>query len=282
MLLLRAPGQGWQKDRDQAALELTGSTEVTSTLSFPISRHTAKKILIFLVLLNFVLAALFLLDQLYELPRQMHKVFVGTLMLDKETSIPSWVLSMQFFLIGALFLFHRNWGKADKIANPWFMVAIGIAFIIASLDSASDAGDTLFEWLGLDVHKPKSEFRLYREHPAPWIIGCSFITLSLLTAGRQTVLSLRRAYHFEVRLMLVTVAFYFSCRLCLSIALNLYSDGDYEQTLRLLAMALKPLLDMVTASILLYATLLCAISNPGQFRNASQMETGPRPVDPAY
>jgi hypothetical protein len=231
---------------------------MTTALRLPFNRQNARKLLIILILIEIALVAVYLIHHSFELPRQLHKVLLGVFQFYKETSIPSWLASMQFFAIGALFLLHRNWPKFEKLQNHWFLHIIGIGFMVLSLDSLSEFSEAVLSLLG---YKTKTT-RYFYESPELWIITCTLVAIVLLTIGRSTLTSMLAAYGRETRIMLSAFVLYVICRIFLTILDSLFLQGTAESNIRHLAFTFKIFAEMFTASVFLYATILCAIRDP--------------------
>jgi hypothetical protein len=247
--------QGKEGQGSRGTTPMTSEPQVASALRIPFSEKDARKLLQVLALIGIALAAAYLYHRLFDMPRQMHKVFLGTLQLHKETSIPSWFLAMQFFVIGALFLLHKNWPKANKLENHWFLTMMGIGFILLSLDSISVLSEYTMGFLNVDLVKS----RFYLDYPALWIPAWGITALALLTIGRPTLKSMIREHPLETRIMLLVSAVYIACRLILTITNSLYLHDTGESFARQLAFSFSVYLNMVSGSVFLYATLLCTI-----------------------
>jgi hypothetical protein len=243
-------------DRNEPGSTLSAIMTTAVRLSF--NRQNARKLLIILILIEIALVAIYLIHFSFELPRQLHKISVGVFQFHDEVSIPSWLVSMQFFTIGALFLLHRNWPKFQKLQNRWFLHIIGIGFMVLSLDSLSEISEAVLDLLG---YKTETN-RFFYESPELWIIPCTLVAIVLLTIGRSTLTSMLAAYGRETRIMLSAFVLYVICRIFLTTIDSLSLQGTAESNIRHLAFTFKIFAEMFAASVFLYATILCAIRDP--------------------
>ena len=251
------PGEGAHDNAAGTAMDTLESRPV-SALRVPLSESGAGKLLLVLILVGIALIAAYLYHKTFDMPRQLHKVFLGIFQLYKEVSIPSWFLSMQFFTVGALFLLHQQWPQAKQLKNHWLLSVAGVGFLVLSVDSMATLSESVFPIFDLDSDDSKR----YTDYPLAWLSTCGLGVLTLCTIGRPTLKSMLRAYPEPTRIMLGVFAVYIVCRIFLAIAYKLYLRDAGENLVQHLAYSFSIFINMASGSVLLYAALLCAIREP--------------------
>lgn len=177
--------------------------------------------------------------------------------LDGEATVAAWFSSVQLFSIGILFLFARSWPKSNDIIMPGFLWLVGLVFVFLSLDEAA----ALHERFGGRLRRVESSDR-----HGLWIPVYLSVLAILCLVGVRTILSFLKVYSCQALIISAGVAIFLIGAVGVEVIANLdYRGRESARTYKVLV-AIEELCEMIGTSIMLYGTILCAVSDRREAR----------------
>ena len=223
--------------------------------NFKFTHKDANKLLLGLILFEVFLSLVFALDIVLETSWQGPRIFD----LDGEATIPAWFSSLQLFLIGVLFLFSRNWPQINRVFAPNVLLLVGCGFVFLSMDEAASFHEGITYNLDHIDWIPK-----FKGGHGIWIPIYLIMALVLVAASVRTIKSVFQVYSRQATIMLSGALVFLAGAVGLEIIGYQYVRGSEYSHLYEIEVLLEELLEMVGASIILYGTVLCALSKPPQ------------------
>lgn len=204
-----------------------------------------------LIALELCMVILYLLDhRFYAFGRTHHLID-----LDQESTVPSWFSSVQLFLIGILFLLQKFRYPLPKNDSLNFLSFIGLCLIFLSMDEAISIHERVswtfnhIEWLP----RFKGDYGL-------WIPIYVVAGLTLLAVLQKNILKIWRFYPKESVLFTLGFLIVLAGGVGLEIISYQYlRNVDELNNLYLLEVAVEEGLEMIGASVMLYAAVLFTI-----------------------
>ena len=218
---------------------------------FPLTELDAGRLLILLVGIELLLAGAGVLSILVggEI-ETVHALFD----LDAESTIPTWFSSMQIFVIGATLLLASRWTPSSSRPSPASLVAAGIAFVLLSMDEASEFHEKL-SWLLGNRFEALPRFRTGY---GIWMYIYAPIALAVLFALRRDLAGAWRGHGRECRIVLLGVALVLFGAIGLESFGYLFLRDDLRSVGYRAEVVVEELFEMLGMSVVLYGTLLLA------------------------
>ncbi|MCJ8167050.1 hypothetical protein MKJ04_19565 [Pontibacter sp. E15-1] len=218
-----------------------------------LTKKHAVTLLITLLLFEIIFAVVFLAGPVLGLPDYLIRLFD----LDGEANIPAWFSSTQLFVVGALFLLSPNWHKASQLANPWFLLLVGLGFVFLSLDESAVIHERVTKALKDNEWAPR-----FKGGHGIWIsIYFSFATLIVLV-GVRTILSFFKVYPIQSVILAAGLACFLIGGVGMEVLSYWYLRTAENAQLYSIEVVIEEFLEMAGISTILYGSLLCAMREP--------------------
>lgn len=221
-----------------------------TTLSISFNSQHAKKLFQTIVLIEVCLVALYLMDHLFLSFGKPHQIID----LDGEMNFPSWLSSIQLFFIGFLLTIQRIKVPQLKHIPLLFLSIVGLSFIFLSLDESISFHEKFnfrfsnVEWL------PR-----FKNNNGLWIpVYLTMIAIFLFFSRRQ-IADLWQFYRKEITIFSTGMILFLLGGVVLEIISYEYLRIDMLSKAYLLEVAMEEGLEMIGASIMLYASLLLTL-----------------------
>lgn len=222
----------------------------TTTLALSISEKHAKRTFQIIVTLELFIIGLYIMDHIFLSFGKSHQVID----LDAEMTFPSWFSSIQLFFVGFLLLIQQLKTTQLKNISLLFLSIVGLGFIFLSIDESISFHEK-FNFRFVDVEwLPR-----FKNNHGLWIPVYLAMIISFLIFSRRQIADLWQFYRKELIIFSTGMIFFLLGGVVLEIISYEYLRVDELSKAYLLEVAMEEGLEMIGASIMLYASLLLAL-----------------------
>jgi hypothetical protein len=213
-----------------------------------ITVRDANILLIGLILFELCLVLIFAVDTALGSPRlSIQQLFD----LDGEGNIPAWFSSVQFFLIGLLFLLKSRQLDPDHSPSPLFLLMVSAGFIFLSADEVA----SMHEKLSV-VFKHVAWIPRFKGDHGLWVFIYAIIGLILLLANLRAVAAMWNRYRHATSIMAIGMGFVMLGGVGLEAIGYQFLRSGSTPLLYSAEVALEEFLEMSGASVTLYGAIL--------------------------
>ena len=221
-------------------------------VTFKFNKCHLNQLLKLLIVFEFLLVSLYLMNDYFHLFKRYHHI----LDLDAEQTAGSWFSSCQFFLIGVSLLVNNFKDLSPNPTSCKFLTLIGLGFIFLSLDEAATIHESISASLQHIAWMPR-----FKGQQGLWIPLYAVLGLGLLWLTRKNLFKIWIRHKKECTIFIYGFLTLLFGAVVLEIISYQYLRTPQMQNWYLLEVALEEGLEMLGASIILYAVLLFTLNS---------------------
>ncbi|MCM1983197.1 hypothetical protein [Lyngbya confervoides] len=223
---------------------------------FRVRVRDADHLLRLLILWECLLAGVYLLTTLTGMTGPIQQLFD----LDREKTIPALFSALQLLGIGVAFWFSGLWSQSYRVSYAGFLKFAGLGFVFLALDEAAAIHERIGKYLRHFDWIP----RLSGAHGGVWIWVYLSLALVILVITHRRILALWREHPKIVLLLAAGLGIFLLGAVGMEILSYLFFRQAEQSWLYILQVALEELLEMIGASVVLYAVgvLMIRLRNP--------------------
>lgn len=219
----------------------------STTLTLNFNESHAKRLLKLLICVEIGMVLLFLLDHYFVFLGRPHATFD----LDDERSLSAWFSSTQLFMIGFLFLTQHFSVQYDTKIPLKLLTFVGLGFIFLSIDESVMIHEKLNTQLSSVLWLPK-----FKGGNGIWISVYALMLMFMLVLLKKDIINIWQLYIKEFLLFILGASLIGIGAVLLEIIGYEYLKYQTSQNGYKLEVAFEEGLEMLGASIILYATML--------------------------
>ena len=221
-----------------------------NNLTFRFNAQQAKLVFQTLILFELCMVILYVMDHIFLSFGKSHLIID----LDGELTFPSWFSGIQLFCIGFLLIIQHYKEPRLKNISLWFISLIGIGFMFLSLDEI-----ILFhEKLSLRA-VPLDWLPRFKNNNGVWIPIYVALIVTFLIFSRQKIKDLLQYYRNEAAIFSTGLFLFLLGGVVLEIFAYQYLNLNELKKWYMLEVAFEEGLEMMGASVMLYASLLLTL-----------------------
>ncbi|MBC7756218.1 MAG: hypothetical protein H7Z20_06180 [Bdellovibrio sp.] len=223
-----------------------------SNITFKFNKHQLNQLLKSLIVFEVLLVTLYIMNDYFHLFKHQHHI----LDLDGEQTIGSWFSSCQLFLIGVFLLVNNFREHLPNRTSCKFLTLIGLGFMFLSLDESA----SIHELISLSS-KHVAWMPRFKGQQGLWIPIYAVLGLSILWVTRKNLFEIWLRHKKECTIFIYGFLTLFFGAVILEIISYQYLRTPEMQNWYLLEVALEEGMEMLGASIMLYAVLLFTLKS---------------------
>lgn len=221
-------------------------------ITFKFNKHQLNQLLKWLIVFELLLVSLYILNYYFHLFKHHHHL----LDLDAEQTIGSWFSSCQLLLISVFLLVNNFREPSPNPTSCKFLTLIGLGFMFLSLDESASIHESTSALLQHVTWMPR-----FKDEQGLWIPVYAVIGLSLIWLTRKSLFEIWLRHKKECTIFTYGFLTLLFGAVVLEIISYQYLRAPNLYNWYLIEVALEEGLEMLGASIMLYAVLLFTLKS---------------------
>ncbi len=216
-----------------------------------ISKEDARKLFIFLVIIEIILACCYIITEIYHIP---YKALRNLFNLDGEYGLPALFSFCQLFVISLFFIYIANLHSLKEKLFKLFFYSIGFGFMFLSFDEFF----TIHEHIdNLIKHFSNGNAPHLGSDYSYWIIPYIILTFIFFLITHKVLFRIYKTYKSNIKLIVLGFIILFGGAIGIESIGHLFimNNTNLPEWVYTTEVIIEEFLEMIGATIILYSTL---------------------------